>query len=105
MSNLQIEEMNKIIARFMGYFFNAGKFYADGKGQSGWFKDAKYHRDWNSLMDVWYKFVDLRFENPDHQLKHSELKTTIGYAILYGQIQLAHTNLFEGIEWYYKTKT
>jgi len=55
-------------------------------------------------MPAWYRFVDLRFTDPMHHLKHSELKSTVGLAILYGDIQLAFSNLVEAIKWYNTTK-
>jgi hypothetical protein len=99
---LTIEQMNQAICAFMGGYKSNGYvwFYVGPDGfehESGSF--LKYHSDWNWLMPVWYKFVDLRFTDPMQQFKHSELKTTIGYAILYGSIKIAHGNIFEGIQW------
>lgn len=66
--------------------------------------DLKYNSDWNELMRAWYHFVDLRFTDSMHHFKHSELKSTVGFAILYGDIKLAFSNLAEAIKWYNTTK-
>lgn len=65
----------------------------------------KYHYSWDWLMRAWYKFVDLRFKDVMDQLKHSELKTTCGFAILYGDIKVAHNNIYEAIIWYNTLET
>jgi hypothetical protein len=98
---LTIEQMNELIARFMGIVpVPAGtKALGDIKPPEESIAFLRYDKDWNRLMPVWYKFVDLRFPDPMQQFKHSELKTTIGYAILYGSIKIAHGNIFEGIQW------
>lgn len=70
-------------------------------GRKWW---PQYNNDWNKLMEVWYKFLGLRFKEPMQQFKHSEIKTTVGYAILYGDIKLAYQNLIEAINWYNLTK-
>lgn len=92
---LTIEMMNEVIARFMGDFkekqMDAGMY-------------VKYHKSWESLMAVWFRFIALRFKSPMNQLQHSELKTTIGYAILYGTKDLAHHNIYQGIQWYNQNK-
>lgn len=99
-----IGQMNESIANFMGAKINGHWVEIPhrryGLGSRHYPSQLKYHIGWDWLMPVWYKFVDLLFEDPMHQLKHSELKTTVGYAILYGDIALAHTNLFEAIQWY-----
>lgn len=66
-------------------------------------KDVKYNSDWSWFMPVWDKFIDLRFSIPMQQLRHSELKSTVGLAILYGGIELAHNNISEAIQWYNQT--
>jgi len=95
---------NRIIGEFVGKSFQLSHI-SDYKGVSD---DAlptmKYHTDWHWLMPVWYRFVNLRFKDQMDQLKHSELKATVGYAILYGDIKLAFTNLVEAIKWYNTTK-
>lgn len=67
-------------------------------------EDLNYHQDWNKLMEVWYKFLGLRFAGHNDQFKHAEIKTTVGYAILYGDINLAYQRLVEAINWYNSTK-
>lgn len=62
------------------------------------FPSMKYHCNWHWLMPAWYRFVELRFDDPMMQFKHSELKTTVGYAILYGDIKLAFTNLADAVK-------
>jgi len=50
--NPTIEQMNLVIADFMGYYYNAGKFYQKSHGRGNWFKEAKYHLSWDALMPV-----------------------------------------------------
>lgn len=55
-----VEEMNIVIADFMGYYYSASKFYArDNYSGGSWFKTAKYHCDWGWIMPVWIKFRSL----------------------------------------------
>lgn len=95
---------NRILGEFMGKSFSMSHI-SDYKGVSDEaLPSMKYHSNWNWLMPAWYRFVDLRFADVMHQFKHSELKTIVGYAILYGDIDLAFTNLVEAIKWYNSTK-
>mgnify|MGYP001577040529 CR=1 FL=1 len=95
---------NRIIGEFVGKSF-VGSHIMDYKGAPNEaLPPMKYHINWQWLMRAWYHFVELRFSDGMHQLKHNELKTTIGYAILYGGIELAFTNLVEGIQWYNSIK-
>lgn len=63
-----------------------------------------YNQDWNKLMECWYKFLGLRFSGHNDSFKHAEIKTTVGYAIIYGDINLAYQRLVEAINWYNSTK-
>lgn len=74
---------NIIISEFMGVTYH---------------KRMKYYCDYRMLMPVWHKFRDLIFDTPKMQLKHSEFKSRITRAILYGDIELAFTNLVDAIK-------
>jgi len=109
MSKPIIEQKNEVIARFMGH-----KEQNEEWGNplpslcflvnNHWHpvRNLKYHSDWSWLMEVWYKFRDLRFIPEMLDFKHSELKATIGHAILYGGIEIAHEKIYQGVQWYQK---
>lgn len=46
------EQGNRLIADFMGYYFQGDKFYSRSSGKGNWFKEAKYDRSWDWLMPV-----------------------------------------------------
>ena len=94
---------NRLIGEFVGKSFS-GSHITDYKGVSdAALPSMKYHSDFGWLMKAWYKFIDLRFHKPVDQFKHSDLKTTIGIAILYGGKELAFQNMVKGIKWYNET--
>lgn len=95
---------NRVIGEFVGKSFQMSHI-SDYKGVSDdALPDMKYHSNWQWLMPAWYQFVDLILSDPINQFKHSELKTIIGYAILYGDIKLAFENLVVAIQWYNSIK-
>jgi hypothetical protein len=98
-----LDKMNEVIALFEGRTFYGYTINKFGGNTGNALPEMKYHSSWDWLLPVWYKFIDLRFADVMHQLKHSELKSIIGLAILYGGIELAHKNIFEGIQWYKTT--
>ena len=93
-----IKSQNELIATFMGFKQPVKGYFVNAVDHHRLI--LSYHWCWSELMPVWYKFVDLRFPKPVDQLQHSELKTIIGYAILYGGIELAFVNIIQGIQWY-----
>lgn len=54
-----IEQMNEAIAGFMGYYYQASKFYPKSGERGKWFKEAKYHSSWDWLMPVVIKIEKL----------------------------------------------
>ena len=94
-------EMNEVIAKFDDNVSSSFDTYYHKKFKHHFeIHEAEYHSDWNWLMDVWYKFLELRFIKTMSQLEHSDLKTVVGHAILYGEIEVAHRNIYEAIQWY-----
>lgn len=66
--------------------------------------ELNYHKDWNILMEVWYKFRDLRFEEMRDQFMHSDWRTIIGHKIAYNSINDAYKSVIKAINWYNSTK-
>lgn len=95
---------NELIALFDGWDLitsaGMGLSYFRKDGRTLLHSELNYDSDWRYLMAVWYRFVDLRYLDVMHQLKHSELKTTCGYAILYGGIDLAYNRIIDAIKWH-----
>lgn len=104
-----IAEMNRVIAVFDGW-----ECYEDRAGI--WFKkeglieclhpklqELRYHSDWQSLMPVWHKFRDLRFEREKHSFVFSTERQYIGTMIAYHGIEEAHQALYNAICWYNTT--
>lgn len=74
--------------------------------ENKWFEedDLDYHKDWNKLMEAWYRFRDLRFKETRDELMHSDFKTIIGHRIAYNGIKEAYNNLVKAINWYNSAK-
>lgn len=89
---------NRLMAEFMSRSFSMSHIGDYKNAPDNELPPMKYHCNWHWLMPAWYKFVELRFDDPMIQFKHSELKTTVGYAILYGDTQLAFANLVDAIK-------
>lgn len=100
-----IEQMNRMIAEFMGY-----EQYEDEYGI--WFKreglikclhpklqSLAYHTKWDDLMPVWESFRDLTFSEVKDQMTHSDLKFFISQSICYWGINNAHKRLYDAIQW------
>lgn len=71
-----IEEMNRVIAEFMGLKFRI-KDYPNGQQNvneidiGGYWATCKYHEDWNQLMPVVEKISNIKFaEYESHQDVH-----------------------------------
>lgn len=65
---------------------------------------VKYHTSYDWLIPVWVKFRELRFDDVEHQFKHSELKSLIGWMLVNGTIETTFTELGKAIEWYNSLK-
>jgi hypothetical protein len=66
--------------------------------------ELEYHKDWNKLIEVWYKFRDLTFENITHQFMHSDIKNVISHRICYEGINPTYKKIVLAIQWYNTTK-
>jgi hypothetical protein len=70
------------------------------------YRDLKYHSDWNWLHRAWDKFHKWYSEDENYVRNHEVYEKFIApmkrYMIL-GKIHMAHTLLFEAIQWYNQT--
>jgi hypothetical protein len=64
--------------------------------------EFKYHKEFNWLMPVWYKFRDLKFEGfHGHRISHENFVFRISAAILHKDSpEPAFNELVKGIDWY-----
>lgn len=64
----------------------------------------RFHTHWNWLMEVWYKFRDLKMP---HKLvgRHKEYKEYVSNSIINGTIETSYKKLAEAIEWYNEVKS
>ena len=103
---------NELIAKFMGYTVSHKRYPRNhGIGapeivdnQDCIREKLKYHRDWNKLIDVWFKFRDMRFPEVKHQFEHGEFKQLISHSICYSSIDETYRTLVDAISWYNSTK-
>jgi hypothetical protein len=103
------DEMNVTIAAFMGYHYNAGKFYSNKGGKGNWFKEAKYHSSWDWLMPAVKKIYDTLAEmlkkRPPHTACQGDLiEVDIHCAIREVDILKAHGHVYQFCLWYNKQK-
>lgn len=89
---------NKLISEFMGILTEVkGNFLYTSIHWGS--KLTQYHTSFDWLMPVWFKFRDMEAP-PEQWLKHEEWKEVIARAITFGDINLAHSRLVDGIAWY-----
>ena len=63
-----------------------------------------YHESYDSLMRIWFKFRELRFESLKHEKQHYEYKSKIGLSLVVdNDISKPYNLLVEAIEWYNST--
>jgi hypothetical protein len=95
---------NRIIGEFVGKSFQLSHISDYKNAPDDALPPMKYHTDWNSLMDSWFKFRDLKLKGSINRNKHRELKDIISNAICYGSKETAFINLIKAIKWYNTTK-
>lgn len=96
-----IEEMNKAIAAFMGYFFHAGKYYANGLGRGKWFKEPKYDISWDWLMPVVKKIHSLAVAGDAINAITEEAIFTFS---IFAPLKDVHLAVYQFITWYNQQK-
>lgn len=111
MENKQISEGNKLIAEFMGLKpvetfgrYSISKDHCTCRedtaeqAMKGFASIAKYHSDWNWLMPVWEKIVDLR---DGFCVPHGKFLVKSIYQSLYiVNIERTWKEIIEFIQWY-----
>lgn len=88
----KIDDMNEAIAIFMGYYKQAGKFYASNGGAGGWFKNAQYHSDWNWIHRAWDKlYLEFRIMGTEKAQEFSDrFCLRMQLSLFTGNITTAH---------------
>lgn len=66
--------------------------------------EINYHKSWDDLMPVWYKFRDLKFDD-FAQTAFNNYCARIAHALAYEDIQNVHYKLTLGIKWYQEYTT
>ena len=102
-----VEAMNEVIARFMGYYFNAGKFYSNGGGRGAWFKEAKYHESWDWLMPVVKKIKSIHFDilrQRANIMDYMRAAAPMNSALISIDLVGLHKGVYEFLTWYNKQK-
>lgn len=101
-----IDQMNEIIALFMGY-----EKYEDKYGI--WFKieglikclhpklqDLNFHRSWDLLMPVWVKFRNLVNDNKHVLESNRRLDSLSWYLYCANEPKTFHERMYYAIQWY-----
>lgn len=104
---MEIEEINKLIAVFMGLKpfnspYGASGFYFKKKDMSTWYmvSDLKYHSDWNKIIPVCKK-IQKSLIGVSKKVSFV-LEGRLNSAILKLDIELTHERVGEFIVWYNK---
>lgn len=99
-----IHDMNVIIAKFMGYYYQAGKFYSNTvyPGRGNWFKEAKYHISWDSLMPCWARLRDVAADHfdEDYPVEYCSMCDVWALHCEHVNIHGAHKLLYDAIQWF-----
>lgn len=100
------EQQNRIIAVFMGYYWDEDMevFRVYGSSKRVW-NDLNYHNNWELLMDVGKKIFDWLQEDmknrPPHTCTEGDLiEVDITCAIRVYNKEEAHKHIVRWIEWY-----
>ena len=100
------DDSNELIAIFDGWELvdenNAQAFEKNGRWLYHY--QLNYNVDWNHLINVWYKFRDLRIEDLKAEIEHSNFKLNISYCICYRDIDSAFQSIVSAIQWYNSIK-
>lgn len=109
----EIIEYNKLLAEFDGWTIEMGMetiynpFYNKKPFNICLLSDMAFSTSWAWLMPVWFKFLDLHFDNVKHEFEHSDFKSEIGSKILYDNDKTpikAFNALAIAIKWYNNTQ-
>jgi hypothetical protein len=98
------DEMNITIASFMGYHYNAGKFYSNEGGKGNWFKEAKYHSSWDWLMPIHHAIREKAFALRE-DIEIERLYAKVNHQLLFGTIADVHLHAFRFIEYVNKQQS
>lgn len=99
---MEVSEMNKTIAEFMGLEICQNNIYRNEKGflfSIEGSQGLKYHESYDQLMTVWEKFRDLKIKGV-HKYAHTALCMEISKCIIYKTRTLAHESVYEACKWY-----
>jgi len=108
---LSNEQGNCLMATFMGWTSNKAKHFkvpnkiefqfdaSDGyimKHSS----NLDFHKYWNWMMPVWYKFRDLKFDEETKNKLHTNYVARLAQDLAYGTLAEFHHNIQIAIKWY-----
>lgn len=104
MNRKEINEGNKLIAKFMGietYYYSGENDMVKQNGKmqplENW---AKYHSNWNWLMPACAKFDALMMDDLKDRAKFTEYSDLLDDAVTVYAIEIAFSQLVDCIKWY-----
>ncbi len=97
-----------LIAKFMGGFPCIIKVKSIGEvngfewayGERYTYEELQYNTSYDSIMAVWHKFKDLKFNDTDIQLAHAGIKAAVSYRIVNDTVDKIFVEMYTAISWY-----